>query len=97
LEKDEATAFDQMKAKFFAISALVWASQAGQAFACATCMGDKNSPTTAHMAIAIWVMIAAIMSVLGGVGAFSFHLWRHATTPLEPHEQLITEDLDRYV
>jgi hypothetical protein len=35
--------------------------------------------------------------VLGGVGAFSFHLWRHATTPLEPHEQLITEDLDRYV
>ena len=27
----------------------------------------------------------AVMSVLGGVGAFSFHLWRHATHPLEPH------------
>ena len=85
-----------MKTKFFAISALIWASQAGQVFACATCTGDKNSPTTAHMAIAIWVMIAAIMSVLGGVGAFSFHLWRHGTKPLEPHQQLITEDLDRY-
>ncbi|MEO6971433.1 MAG: hypothetical protein ABI217_11125 [Chthoniobacterales bacterium] len=85
-----------MKARLFLIAALLWASPAGEVFACATCMGDKNSPATAHMAIAIWVMLAAIMSVLGGVGAFSFHLWRHATTPLEPHQQLITEDLDRY-
>ncbi|MEO6872527.1 MAG: hypothetical protein ABI233_09955 [Chthoniobacterales bacterium] len=86
-----------MKAKLLLIAALVWAAQAGQVFACATCMGDKNSPATAHMAIAIGVMLVAIMSVLGGVGAFSFHLWRHANTPLQPHEQLITEDLDHYV
>jgi hypothetical protein len=86
-----------MKTKLLLTTALVWASQAGELFACATCMGDKNSPSTAHMAIAIWVMLAAIMSVLGGVGAFSFHLWRHANTPLQPHEQLITEDFDRYV
>ena len=86
-----------MKAKLVLIAVLIWATQAGEVVASATCLGDKNSPTTAHMAIAIWVMLAAIMSVLGGVGAFSFHLWRHANTPLEPHEQLITEDLDPYV
>jgi hypothetical protein len=86
-----------MKTKLLLMTAVAWAFQAGEIFACATCMGDKNSPSTAHMAIAIWVMLAAIMSVLGGVGAFSFHLWRHANTPLQPHEQLITEDLDRYV
>ena len=32
-------------------------------------MGAKDSKTTAHMAVAIWVMIGAIMSVLGGVAA----------------------------
>ena len=85
-----------MKTRLLLIVALAWVAQAGEVFACATCMADKNSPTTAHMAMAIWVMIGAIMSVLGGVGAFSFHLWRHANTPLEPHEQLITEDLDRF-
>jgi hypothetical protein len=85
-----------MKARLLVITLFVWVSQAAEVLACATCMADKNSPTTAHMAIAIWVMIGAIMSVLGGIGAFSFQLWRHATTPLQPHEQLITEDLDRY-
>ena len=85
-----------MKARLLLVTLFFWVSQAAEVFACATCMGDKNSPATAHMAIAIWVMIAAIMSVLGGIGAFSFQLWRHATTPLETHEQLITEDLDRY-
>jgi hypothetical protein len=49
---------------------------------------------TEHMAIAIWVINGFIvMSVLGGVGAFSFHLWRCARHPLEPHQQLIDEDL----
>ena len=49
-----------------------------------------------HMAVAIWVMMGVVMSVLGGVSAFSFHLWRHANIPLEPHEQLIDEDLEKY-
>jgi hypothetical protein len=48
------------------------------------------------MAIAIWVLMGAVMSVLGGVGAFGFHLWRHAHTPLEPHEELVEEDLEQY-
>jgi hypothetical protein len=30
------------------------------------------------------------------VSAFGIHLWRHANIPLEPHEQLINEDLDKY-
>ena len=37
-----------------------------------------------------------VMSVLGGIGAFSFHLWRCARHPLEPYEQLIEEDLSQY-
>lgn len=86
-----------MKMKLLLITALCWAFQAGQTYACATCMGAKDSPATMHMAIAIWVMLAAIMSVLGGVGAFSFRLWRLSNTPLAPHEQLMNEDFDRYV
>ena len=36
---------------------------------------------------------AQIQSVLGGIGAFSFKIWRHSQMPAPPHEQLI-EDLD---
>ena len=85
-----------MKAKLLLFLALLLVSPTGQALACATCMAAKDSKTTAHMAIAIWVMIGAVMSVLGGVSAFGVHLWRHASTPLEPHEQLIDEDLGKY-
>ena len=85
-----------MKRKLFLLLTLLLASPAGQAFACATCMAAKDSKTGAHMAIAVWVMIGAVMSVLGGVSAFGVHLWRHANVPLEPHEQLIDEDLEKY-
>jgi len=30
------------------------------------------------------------------VGAFTFHLWRHARMPIEPHEELAEEDLSQY-
>ena len=85
-----------MKSKFALLSIFLIASSAGQAMACATCMAGKDSHTTAHMAVAIWVMIGAVMSVLGGVSAFGIHLWRHANVPLEPLEQLINEDLETY-
>jgi len=85
-----------MKIKLFFWLAVLLATPIGQAMACATCMGDKDSQTSAHMAVAIWVMIGAVMSVLGGVSAFGIHLWRHANVPLEPHEQLINEDLEKY-
>jgi hypothetical protein len=85
-----------MKAKLILLFALLLASPTGQALACATCMPTTDSKTGAHMAIAVWVMIGAVMSVLGGVSAFGVHLWRHASVPLEPHEQLIDEDLEKY-
>ena len=85
-----------MKTKLFVLLAIILASPTGQALACATCMGAKDSKATAHMAIAIWVMMGAVMSVLGGVSAFGVHLWRHASMPLEPHERLIDEDLEQY-
>jgi hypothetical protein len=71
-------------------------SQMGQALACSVCYGAKDGKTTEHMAVAIWVLMGVVMSVMGGVGAFGFHIWRHANTPLEPHQQLTDEDLKPY-
>jgi hypothetical protein len=85
-----------MKTKLLVLLGIFFSSQIGQAMACAACYGNKDAKSTEHMAVAIWVMMGAIMSVLGGVGAFSFHLWRHANTPLEPHQQLAEEDLGQY-
>ncbi|MEP6936802.1 MAG: hypothetical protein ABI871_01920 [Chthoniobacterales bacterium] len=92
-----------MKARLIALTAAVFASQAGQALACSVCFGNYGPsgsgsppPSVQHMAIAIWFMLAAVMSVLGGVGAFGIHLWRHANTPLAPHQQLAEEDLKPY-
>jgi putative Mn2+ efflux pump MntP len=85
-----------MKTKLLLAFALVIGSPAGQAFACSVCYGARDGKTAEHMAIAVWVLMGVVMSVMGGVGAFSFHLWRHANTPLEPHQELTEEDLDRY-
>ena len=85
-----------MKTRLFVLLAIILASPTGQALACATCMGAKDSKATAHLAAAIWVMVGAIASVLGGVSAFGVHLWRHAGIPLEPHQQLIEEDFENY-
>jgi hypothetical protein len=85
-----------MKAKFLMAVVVFLGSQAGQALACSVCYGARDGKTAEHMAIAVWVLMAVVMSVMGGVGAFSFHLWRHANTPLEPHQELTDEDLDRY-
>jgi len=71
-------------------------SQMGQAVACSVCFGARDAKSTEHMAVAIWVLMGVVMSVMGGVGAFSFHLWRHANTPLEPHQELTDEDLKPY-
>ena len=85
-----------MKARIFlAIGMFLWTSM-GQALACSVCFGARDAKSTEHMAVAIWVLMGVVMSVMGGVGAFSFHLWRHANTPLEPHQQLTDEDLKPY-
>ena len=85
-----------MKAKLILLLVLFLGSPVGQALACSVCFGDKDAKSTEHLAIAIWVLMGAVMSVLGGVGAFGFHLWRHAHTPLEPHEELVEENLEQY-
>ena len=67
-----------------------------RAAACPFCYGAKDGKSTEHMAVAIWFLFGAVMSVLGGIGAFSFHIWRHGRMPLPPHEELIAEDLEKY-
>lgn len=85
-----------MKARIVLGIILFLGSQTGQALACSVCYGAKDGKTTEHMAVAIWVLMGVVMSVMGGVGAFGFHIWRHANTPLEPHQQLTDEDLKPY-
>ena len=67
-----------------------------EALACPFCYGAKDGKSTQHMAIAIWVLFGAVLSVMGGIGAFSFHLWRHGRMPVEPHQEITEEDLSKY-
>lgn len=85
-----------MKARIVLGIILFLGSQTGQALACSVCYGARDAKTTEHMAVAIWVLMGVVMSVMGGVGAFGFHIWRHANTPLEPHQELTDEDLKPY-
>jgi hypothetical protein len=84
------------------ISLVLFGGSFTQTFACSTCFGnygDVGGPAPAniqHLAIAIWAMMFIVMSVLGGIGAFSFHLWRRARMPMEPYDQLVEEDLSQY-
>ena len=85
-----------MKARLVLATSLFLATPVGQALACSQCFGAADSKSTEHMAVAIWVLMGVVMSVMGGVGAFSFHIWKHANTPLEPHQELTDEDLKPY-
>jgi Na+-driven multidrug efflux pump len=85
-----------MKARIVLMVCLFLGTSLGQAMACSACFGARDAKSTEHMAVAIWVLMGVVMSVMGGVGAFSFHLWKHANTPLEPHQQLSDEDLKPY-
>jgi hypothetical protein len=77
--------------KLFAASIFIILLAAQQASACPFCYGAKDGKSTQHMAVAIWFLFGAVMSVLGGIGAFSFKIWRHARMPMPPHEQLMEE------
>jgi putative Mn2+ efflux pump MntP len=86
-----------MRAKFLSILLLSILVPLSEAMACPFCYGAKDGKSTEHMAVAIWFLLGAIMAVMGGIGAFSLHLYRQGRTPLEPHQQLTEEDLDKYV
>ncbi len=85
-----------MRAKLLLAVFVLVMVQMGDALACAVCSVDPGSKSAQSMAIAIWFLMAAVMAVLGGVGLFGFHIWRHARMPLEPHQELLDEDLKQY-
>jgi hypothetical protein len=95
LAENETAAHHQMK-KLFSILLLSILFAAQEAVACAFCYGAKEGKSAEHMAVAIWFLFGAVMSVIGGIGAFSFHLWRHGRMPSEPHQELTEEDLSKY-
>jgi hypothetical protein len=82
--------------KFLASLSLSMLMAAEQAAACPFCYGAKDGKGTQHMAVAIWFLFGAVMAVLGGIGAFSFHIWRHGQMPAEPYQDLTDEDLSKY-
>jgi hypothetical protein len=96
LSEDEAAADYHMKTKILSVLLLFIFSPVGQALACPFCYGAKDGKSTEHMAVAIWFLFGAVMSVLGGIGAFSFHLWRHGRMPVQPHQEITEEDLSKY-
>jgi len=88
-----------LRAKFWRLCSVVLVSiflSAHEALACPFCYGAKDGKSTEHMAIAIWFLFGAVLSVIGGIGAFSFHLWRHGRMPVEPHQEITEEDLSKY-
>ena len=85
-----------MKAKILALWAIFLCSSATDLLACSFCYGAKDGKSAEHMAVAVWFLFGAVMSVLGGIGAFTYHICRHARAPLEPHQQLAEESLDQY-
>ena len=85
-----------MRAKILSILLVSIFSATGQALACPFCYGATEGKSTEHMAVAIWFLFGAVMSVLGGIGAFSFKIWRHGRMPPPPHAELTEEDLEKY-
>src|SRR5438445_514463 len=96
LSKNETASHHRMKAKILSFFLLSIFSPVGQALACPFCYGAKDGKSTEHMAVAIWFLFGAVMSVLGGIGAFSFHLWRHGRMPVEPYQEMTEEELSKY-
>ena len=85
-----------MKTRIVSILLLSIPFATQQALACPFCYGAKDGKSTEHMAVAIWFLFGAVLSVMGGIGAFSFHLWRHGRMPAEPHQEFTEEDLSEY-
>lgn len=96
LQENETTTDHHVKTKILSALFLLIFSPVGQALACSFCYGAKDGKSTEHMAVAIWFLFGAVMSVIGGIGAFSFHLWRHGRMPAEPYQEITEEDLSKY-
>src|SRR2546425_11170186 len=73
---------------------VVFATQ--QALACPFCYGAKDGKSTEHMAVAIWFLFGVVMSVIGGIGAFSFFLWRHWRMPVGARQEVTEGEFRKY-
>ena len=93
-ENEKASNHPVKRVASLLLVSILFAAQ--EVLACPFCYGAKDGKSTEHMAIAIWFLFGAVMSVIGGIGAFSFHLWRHGRMPAEPHQELTEEDLSKY-
>jgi hypothetical protein len=77
--------------KFLSILSMSILLAAQQASACPFCYGAKDGKSAQNMAVAIWFLFGAVLAVVGGIGAFSYSIYRHGRTPLTPDQKLIEE------
>lgn len=62
--------------------------------ACAVCMGASDSPVAPAINAAIFLLMGFIGSMLAGVAAFGFYLFRRSKQPHPAHEQFLHTDAD---
>ena len=76
LSENETAALDHVKAIF--VSIILFCGSLTQTFACSTCFGNygdvgESAPANVqHLAVAIWVLMFIVMSVLGGISGIQF-------------------------
>ena len=85
-----------MKTRLVTGLILILCSLSSNAVACSVCYSAHPPKSMESMAVAIWFLMGALMSVLGGFGALGFHLWKHSRMALEPHQELVEEDFEKY-
>lgn len=57
--------------------------------ACSVCMGASDSPVAPAINAAIFLLMGFVGSMLTGVVAFGFYLFRRSKMPRPPHEQFL--------
>ena len=76
-----------MRTKIFSVLLLAMFSPLGQAMACSFCDGAKDGKGAEHMAVAIWFLFGAVMSVLGDQYDVVGHGSWSATPPARSHNR----------
>src|SRR5215472_15996854 len=65
-EDETATNLHMKRVGSLLLVSVLFAAQ--QALSCPFCYGAKDGKSTEHMAVAIWFLFGAVMSVMGGIG-----------------------------
>ena len=58
------------------------------ASACSVCMGNPKTKTAGAINGSIFLMLGFVALMLGGLGAFIYHLVKRANAPLPPHAEI---------